>query len=244
MLSPRLIPCLLLKNKGFYKTKKFKKPKYIGDPINTIKIFSEKDVDEICILDITENEDIDFDILTELASEAFFPLSYGGKVDSLETAKKLFRIGFEKVIINTSFLSNPSLVKDLIKVFGAQSIVVSLDFKKNIFGKQVLYNKKIKKLKKPQFYFDFLKMNAPGEIILTSVDNEGTYNGYNIKIIDDFDLNNLNSNILINGGASSFEEMQKILKHPKIHSCIAGNVFVYKKPHNAVLINYPKRNNL
>ncbi|MDA9290051.1 HisA/HisF-related TIM barrel protein [Polaribacter sp.] len=244
MLSPRLIPCLLLKEKGFYKTKKFKNPKYIGDPINTIKIFSEKDVDEICILDISNSGKIDFEILAELASEAFFPLSYGGNIDSIETAKKLFRIGFEKIIINTSFLSNPNFIIDLIKVFGAQSIVVSLDFKKNMFGKINLYNKNLKKIKDPQFYFDFLKIHSPGEIILTSVDNEGTDLGYNINLINLFNLEGLNSNVLINGGASSFDEMKEALKHPKVHSCIAGNLFIYKKPHNAVLINYPKRSNL
>ena len=241
MLTPRIIPCLLLKDGGFYKTKKFKNPKYIGDPINTIKIFNDKDVDEICVLDISFNSEIDYVTLTDLASEAFFPLSYGGKINSVETAKKIFKIGFEKVVINSSFLANPFFVKELIDVFGAQSIVVSLDFKKNIFGKLSIFNKNYKTVNNPQFYLDILKTFSPGEIIFTSVDKEGTYSGYDLNLIKGYNLDGLNSNFLINGGASSLNEIEETLKNPKIHSCMAGNLFVYKKPYNAVLINYPKK---
>ena len=142
MLQTRVIPVLLLKNRGLYKGVKFKNHKYVGDPINTVKIFNDKEVDELVLLDIEAsryNKLIDFQFIQEIATEAFMPLAYGGGIRSLDDAKKLFSIGVEKIILNTSAVENPDLLKLLIKNFGSQSIVVSIDIKKNIFKKYQLF---------------------------------------------------------------------------------------------------------
>ena len=137
MLKTRIIPVLLMKNKGLYKGIRFKKHKYVGDPINTVKIFNEKEVDELILLDIEAsrlNKPIDFEYLKDVVSEAFMPIGYGGGIKSIEDAKKLFSIGIEKVILNTYAILDKGLVKKLVDTFGSQSIVFSLDYKKTLFG--------------------------------------------------------------------------------------------------------------
>jgi len=144
MLRTRVIPTLLIKDRGLYKGVKFKNHKYVGDPINTVKIFNEKEVDEIVLLDIEaskKNKMIDFEMIAEIATEAFIPLAYGGGIRTFEDAKKLFSLGIEKVILNTAAIENEELMRELIVYFGSQSIVLSLDIKKSFFGKYSLYTK-------------------------------------------------------------------------------------------------------
>ena len=234
----RYIPSLLLYNGELYKTTKFKSPKYVGDPINTIKIFNDKNVDELIVLNIDRGKEIDYEVLENMASEAFFPLSYGGGVKSVQQAREIFRLGFEKIVINTEFLSRPEFLKELIEIFGAQSIVVSLDFHKNIFGNYKLFNKSLKKLSSLDDYLLSLQNNPPAEIVVTSVNNEGTYGGYDLKLLESINFSKINSKILINGGCSGYDEMRSLEKCELVDSVVAGNIFIYKRPHNAVLINY------
>ena len=143
MFLPRIIPILLIKDKGLVKTKKFKSPKYIGDPINSVRIFNEKEVDEIIILDIeaSKEEKIpDFCLLEDIAAEAFMPLGYGGGIKTLEQVKKIFELGFEKVIINSSAFENYKLIEDSAEIFGSQSIVGCIDIKKSILSNRYLYS--------------------------------------------------------------------------------------------------------
>ena len=134
---PRVIPCLLIQDQGLVKTTKFSKPNYLGDVINAVKIFNEKEVDELCLLDIgasIENREPNFSLLEDIASEAFMPMSYGGGISNLEQAKKLFFIGFEKIVVNTSFIKKPGLIEEIVHYAGSQSVIVSIDAKKKILN--------------------------------------------------------------------------------------------------------------
>ena len=142
MLSKRIIPCLLIKDGGLVKTTNFKQPKYVGDPINAVKIFSEKEADEIIILDIdaTKNKVINFNLLSNIFSESFVPITYGGGIDSIENAKKIINLGVEKICLQSTFFKNKFLIKEMVNYFGGQSIVISIDVKKNIFGNYKIWN--------------------------------------------------------------------------------------------------------
>ncbi len=177
MNRPRIIPTLLIQDGDLVKTKRFAKPKYLGDPLNAIRIFNEKCVDELCILDIIASRDEkepNFELLEKMASEAFMPLSYGGGIKSFEQVKRLFRIGYEKVVINTSAYNDLNLIKQASEYFGSQSIVCSIDYKKNLFG----YNCYIEDGKKkvnvsPAECAKRYTQAGAGEILLYSIDNDG-----------------------------------------------------------------------
>src|SRR3990172_11583656 len=142
MLRPRVIPCLLLKNNGLVKTVKFKDPTYVGDPINAVKIFNDKEVDELLFLDITatrEERKPNFKLLTDIASECFMPFAYGGGIRDLGDMRELFHLGVEKVVVNSHALESPSFIRQAVDLFGSQSIVISIDVKKNLFGKYELF---------------------------------------------------------------------------------------------------------
>jgi len=243
-LRHRIIPCLLLENKGLVKTIKFSKPRYIGDPINTVKIFNGKFVDELCILDIkasVENREPDFDLLKEIASEAFMPLSYGGGINSLEQIKKLLFIGYEKVIINSAFVRNPDLVKEAIEFAGSQSVVISLDYKKDFKGKKYCYILSGKK--KVKFSPFLLARKAQemgvGEIILNSIDKDGTMEGYDYDQVKEI-TDNLSIPLIACGGAGTLKDMKKVIKESGAHAAAAGSYFIYYGKQKAVLITYPK----
>jgi len=243
MLKTRIIPTLLLKNRGFYKGEKFKNYKYVGDPINTIKIFNEKEVDELVILDIIsskENKPIDFEYLKEIVSEAFMPVGYGGGIKSVEDAKKLFSIGIEKVILNTNAILDFDLIKKLVDIFGSQSVVFSLDVKKNIFGQKKVYIKSGTQKVKYNYLELSLKMQelGVGEIILNDIDRDGTFKGYDLDLIKEIS-NKLNIPLIASGGARNLEDF-RLAKEAGAHACAAGGMFVYHMPHRAVVISYPK----
>ena len=243
MLQTRIIPTLLLKNRGFYKGIKFKNHQYVGDPINTIKIFNEKEVDELVIFDIIaskENKSIDFDYIKEIVSEAFMPVGYGGGIKSVEDAKKLFSIGIEKVILNTNVILKPNLIKELVDVFGSQSIVFSLDIKKTLFGGKKVFIKSGTKNTKLNPLDVALKMQdlGVGEIILNDIDRDGTFMGYDLEFIQNIS-SKLNIPLVASGGARDLNDF-KLAKEAGAHGCAAGAMFVYHMPHRAVVISYPK----
>ena len=192
MLRYRIIPTLLLHDKGLYKSVKYsiKKGKYVGDPINAIKIFNDKGVDELIFLDIDaskEKRGPDFNMLKNIAAECFMPVGYGGGITTMEQIKQIFQIGIEKVILNSVLLEDLSLLKNASEAFGAQSIVASVDIKKNLFGKYKVYNSAKQKnsdldIKK---YLQSLEENGAGEIYISSVDKDGTFEGYDTELMKD-----------------------------------------------------------
>ena len=245
MLESRIIPTLLIENRELFKTTKFKKPNYLGDPINIIRIFNDKEADELAIFDIGVSKNgngPDFDYLSKINKEAFMPLSYGGGIRNLEDAKKIISLGYEKIIINSTALKNPILIKELSDILGSSAITVCIDLKRKMFGKSYhVYNhvkKEIIKEKSTSEWINEVINLGAGEIILHFVDLEGTYSGYDIKYISE--ANKLISvPIIALGGATSFENMFELISNQNI-SAAAGSVFVYQGNNKAVLISYPK----
>jgi len=243
MKHPRIIPILLLDNNGLYKTIKYKKPIYIGDPINTLKIFNEKETDELIIIDISatsQKKQPNFSLLKEIASECFMPICYGGGINTIEHIKKLFNLGIEKVALNTALTKNPDLLKEAVKLFGSQSIVGIIDVNKNIFGNYKIYNHITNKNKtydipKQALYLQSLGI---GELLLNFVHLEGSKLGYDISFLKSI-TNILNIPVIVNGGVGKFEHLKEGIIDGKASAAAAGSFFVFHGPHNAVLITYP-----
>ena len=247
MRSTRVIPALLLKNNGLVKTFKFKKPIYVGDPINAIKIFNEKEVDELVFLDIQASKlkrEPDYDLLKEFASEAFFPLAYGGGINSVEQAKKIFRIGVEKIVLSSAAISNPKLISEISSYSGSSSVVVCLDIKKSFFGKYKIFNRINQKLvcKDP---FDMAMMAedlGAGEIIINSVDLDGDMNGYDYELIEKM-RSKISIPIVALGGAGKLDHFKEAVKRGAT-AVAAGSFFVFFGKLKGVLITYPTSHDL
>lgn len=248
MLRKRVIPCLLLKGKGLVKTVKFKDEKYVGDPINAVKIFNDKEVDELVFLDITatnEKRPPDFKMLSEISSECFMPLGYGGGITKLQEIEKIFQIGIEKVILNTSSFLNPSLLKDAARVFGNQSIIASVDVKKNWFGKYNVFTNSGKNNTgvDPVDYAKKMEGLGVGEIILNSIDRDGTFSGYDLPLIKKV-TSSVNIPVVALGGAASLDDFSMAIMDGGASAVSAGSLFVFQLPHRAVLITYPSQEEL
>jgi cyclase len=243
MLRKRVIPCLLIEDQGLVKTKKFKKPKYIGDPINALKIFNEKQADEIIVLAIDKNrydEGPDFKVIAELTTECFMPLAYGGGISNLNQIEKLFKLGVEKVVLGSVCFENPELVKKAVSIFGSQSFVGVMDLKKHLFLDS--YQVKIKGGQKsiqmnPFDYLVFLKSLDLGEILIQFIDRDGMRLGYDFNFLSEIS-NKSDLPLLTLGGANSLDDFQKALD-AGISGVVAGSLFVMLPPYDAVLITYP-----
>jgi cyclase len=243
----RIIPNLLIDSGKLVKGTCFKNHRYVGDPINAIKIFNEKEVDELVIFDKSASikGGPDFQLLAKLCSEAFFPLGYGGGINSIDDVKSLMRIGVEKVVFNTSAFKNISLIKDAIEYCGSQSVVVAIDYKIKFFGGASVFiqNGDYDTKTHPLEYAKFIESLGVGEIILTSVDREGTYKGYDIDL-----LKIVSSEVAIpvvaSGGGGKIEDFTDVLSKTKVHAVTAGSLFIFYGPLKAVLINYPSHNSL
>lgn len=247
MVFKRIIPVLLFKNDGLVKTVKFKKSNYIGDPINAVKIFNEKEVDEIIILDINaskNNQGPNFELLNSLASECFMPLTYGGGINSIQHLEKIFTIGVEKASINLSLIKKSFDIKYAIKSFGSSSLVASVNFKRNLFNKYRIYDYSNRKKMKISI-LDFLKSIEDigfGEILVSDVDRDGTFSGLDKDLINII-VDAVDIPVVFNGGASSHMEISNTLNAISGLSGIgAGSAFVYHGIHKAVLINYTDNN--
>ena len=240
MLRKRIIPVLLYDNGKLVKTIKFKHPKYIGDPINAVKIFNEREVDEIIILDITKDKKKkpDFEFIKKVATECFMPFGYGGGVRNLKTAKKILALGAEKIILNSE-LFNFDFIKEMIEDFGGQSVVISLDIKKTRMGKLFVFiNNGSKNTKRNPFdLIKELEQLGVGEIIINDIDREGTYNGYNLELIKKL-CSSTNIPIVALGGADSYQNFFEAIDNGA-SAAAAGSLFVYYGAKKAVLINYP-----
>ena len=245
---PRIIPCLLIQDQGLVKTVKFTSPNYLGDVINAVRIFNEKEADEICLLDIKaskENRGPDFEFLQDIASEAFMPMSYGGGISSLEQAKKIFFIGYEKVIGNTSFVKNPGLIEEIAGYAGSQSVVVSIDAKKKFMNGYSCYinDGKQKTDYTPQELAVLAERVGAGELLLNSMDQDGTMQGYDLNLVNSV-TEKVNIPVIACGGASKIEDLKQILEEGHAHAAAAGSMFVYYGKKKAVLINMPNEQDL
>lgn len=245
---PRLIPCLTMIDRGLVKTTKFNNPRYIGDPINTVKLFNGKGVDELCILDIRatiEKKVPDFDYLKDIASEAFMPLSYGGGITDISEIEKLFYIGYEKVIINTSFITKPSLIEEAVKFAGSQSVVASIDVKNELFGKKTCFindgNTKIKG--SPVELAKRAEELGVGEILLTSMTQDGVMQGYDIELVKRVS-EAVSIPVIASGGAKDIYDFKKVLEDGGAHAVAASSLFIYYGKQKAVLITTPTEKEL
>lgn len=239
----RVIPVLLLHKGGLIKSVKFKNYQYIGDPINAVRIFNEKEVDEIVVLDVDasrEKRKPNFDQIREIASEAFIPLAYGGGISEIEDIKKLFFLGIEKVVFNYQAINNISLITSSANLVGSQSIVVSIDVKKNWLGKYKVFtfNGNINTNEEPVTLAKKMENAGAGELILNSIDRDGTYQGYDIDLIQQV-CTSVNIPVIVCGGAGSIDDFRLAIKEGKASAVAAGSYFVFQRPHNAVLISYP-----
>jgi len=238
----RIIPVLLLNNGGLYKTIQFQKPQYIGDPINAVKIFNEKEADELILLDYRaskEKRPIDFKKIAEIAGEAFMPMAYGGGIHNFEDAQRVFDAGFEKIVLNSILFDDLSLIDQIAAVYGAQAVVGSLDVKKNIWGKpQVLAASGSRKTRcEPLGWCKKLEENGVGEIMLNSIDQDGTWKGYDIKLIATL-AQAVKIPLIACGGAGQFDDFRAAIG-AGASAVAAGSMFVYQKKGMGVLISFP-----
>ncbi len=242
MCRPRVIPCLLLRNQGLVKTTKFKAPKYLGDPINVVRIFNDKEVDELVFLDITatvEHKRPPFELLEKVAGEAFMPLSYGGGIRDLHDIKIILGLGVEKVIINTYAVENPSFISQAADLVGSQSIVISIDARKNIWGSYQVFTHSgttPSRLDPVKMALESEKLGA-GEILLNSIDRDGTMKGYDVELVRRVTAR-VNIPVVACGGARTIEDLQSVIE-AGASAAAAGSMFVFQGPHRAVLISYP-----
>lgn len=243
MLRTRVIPTLLLQDGGLVKGRRFNRHRYVGDPINAVKIFNEKEVDELVFLDISatlNRRGPDFDLLSDIASEAFMPFGYGGGICSLEQASRLISMGIEKVIINSAAFLDPALITEISQFAGAQSVVVSMDVRKSILGKYEVYinNAKTSTNMHPVDYAKKAEALGAGELLVCSVNQEGTSNGYDMHLLDSVSKA-VDIPVVGAGGAGCLQHLADARNQTQISGLSAGSMFVFHGKHNAVLITYP-----
>lgn len=243
MLRPRIIPCLLVHQKGLVKTVNFKSPKYVGDPINAVRIFNEKQVDELTILDIdatAENREPDYKMIEFWAAECRMPLCYGGGVRTPEQAQRIFNLGVEKIAISASALADTGVISRIAERVGSQSVVVVLDVKKKLLGGYEIYTHNGKKStgKNPIELAAQLEKLGAGEVVINSIDQDGMMKGYDTALIQKVrSATSLPLTVL--GGAGSLNDIGQLVNDFGIIGASAGSLFVFKGIYKAVLINYP-----
>jgi cyclase len=248
MLNFRVIPLLLYRNKGLYKSIKFEKYTYIGDPINAVKIFNDKEVDELIFLDI-ESMEVDsepnYEMIKEIATECFMPICYGGRISTIKQIRKILSLGVEKVSINKKAVTDSKFIKSAVEEFGSSTIVISIDVKKNFWGKYEIYldngtrNTKID----PFLFAQEMEELGVGEILLNSIDKDGTMSGYDIELITKL-TSSINIPVVACGGANSLNDFKNAINIGNASAVAAASMFVYHGRHKAVLINYPNQSEL
>ncbi len=244
MYRTRVIPCLLLRGNGLVKTKKFKDAVYVGDPVNAMRIFSEKEADEIVVLDIDasrEGREPNYELISEMAGEAFMPMAYGGGVRTLNQVRQLIRSGIEKVVINTAATESAGLIRAVADVYGSQAVVGAVDVKKTLFGGYRIVTKSATVDTKLdlQEHVRSLAQAGAGEILVNSVDRDGMMAGYDLPLIQ-MVAQSVNVPVVACGGAGSVEHLRQAVMEGGASAVAAGSMFVFHGKHRAVLINYPK----
>jgi len=248
MLKTRVIPCLQLIGDSLVKTIRFKDPAYIGDPINTVRIFNELEVDELCFLDIRasiEGRQPNLDILHQISNECFMPLSYGGAIKDFDTARTILSIGFEKIVVNTHAYHQIELITQLSRHFGAQAAVASIDAKKNIWGKYHVYiNDGTEKIDHDVVeWAKKLELAGAGEILITSMDRDGTWGGFDIELTKKI-ADAVRVPVIANGGAGSIEHIGDVVKKGNASAVCLGSMVVYQQKGMGVLVNFPDKGKL
>lgn len=248
MLLTRVIPCLLVQNERLVKTIRFKNPSYVGDPVNAIKIYNEKEVDELILVDISatvEQRLPSFKLIEQVTSECFMPLCYGGGIRTLEEIQRILTLGVEKVAINSYAVEKPLFIREASERFGSQSIVLSLDVKKTIWGKYVIYThggRKATKLDPVEFSRQAEAMGA-GEVLLNAIDRDGTWEGYDLDLIKAV-TDVVSIPVIACGGAGSIDDFSDAVKKGGASAVAAGSMVVYQGKDLGVLINFPAREEL
>jgi cyclase len=248
MLRPRIIPTLLLRNESLVKTVRFRDFTYIGDPANTVRIFNELEVDELFILDISaslENRSPNLRVLADIANECFMPLGYGGGINSLDDAKSIFDIGFEKIVLNTYAERNPKLIEQIAGYYGCQAVVISIDIKKNFFNKKYVrtFSGRNNTYRDPLSWVIEVEKMGAGEILFTSIDHEGTWTGFDfdmVKLLAD----NVSIPVIAHGGAGTIAHIQKALYESHASAVAVGSMVVFQKQGRGVLVNFPEADKL
>ena len=248
MVRKRVIPCLLLKDRGLVKTVKFKEPKYVGDPINAIRIFNEKEVDELVLLDIEASklgQEPNYELIAEVAGECFMPICYGGGIKTLAQAEKIFALGIEKISINTAALADLGLIRQIADKFGSQSVVGAMDCRKGFWGGYSVYSENGSKDTKrsPVEWAHALESSGVGEIFLNSVDRDGTQKGFDVGLVESV-VTQVHVPVIACGGAGSTADLIELFDRTGVSAVAAGSLFVFHGKHRAVLISYPDINKL
>ena len=248
MLRTRVIPALLLRNESLVKTVRFGKFTYVGDPANTVRIFNELEVDELLFLDITASREKrcpNLKVLADIANECFMPLGYGGGIQSLDQAGKVFAAGIEKVVINTAAVVRPKLIEEIASVYGSQAVIVSIDVKKNLLSKKTVWTENGRKNTglDPIKWVKEATSRGAGEILLTSIDNEGTWRGFDYDLVrhaaDAVDVP-----VVAHGGGGCLEDIKKVVWDCRASAVALGSLFVFQKKGCGVLVNYPEKETL
>ena len=243
MLHARVIPCLLLRNGGLVKTIRFDNPRYIGDPINAVRIFNEKEVDELVFLDIsaaTARDGPNFSLLTDIASEAFMPFGYGGGITCLEHIRRLYALGVEKVIINTAAVDNPSLVAEAAELAGSSGVVASIDVRRSWLGKYSVWTRSGRQdaRRDPVAHAREMERMGAGEILLNAIDRDGTQDGYDLELVRRV-AEAVSVPVVAAGGAGTLQHFRQAVDAGAA-AVAAGSMFVFHGRHRAVLITYPE----
>lgn len=247
MLHPRIIPCLLVHNKGLTKTVKFKDHKYVGDPINAVRIFNEKEVDELMVLDIdatTEKYEPNYKMIENLANECRMPLCYGGGIKTAEQANRIFNLGVEKIAISSIAVEKPEIITEIAEQVGNQSVIVVLDVKKKLFGSKYeiyTHNATNNTKKDPVEMAAYFESLGAGEIVINSIDNDGVMKGYDLELVNKI-REVVSTPMSVLGGAGSLDHIKALISDQGIIGAAAGSLFVFKGKYRAVLINYPRPN--
>lgn len=246
MLRPRIIPCLLVQNKGLVKTVNFSNPKYVGDPINAVKIFNEKEVDELVVFDIdatVQNREPDYAMIQNLAAECRMPFCYGGGVKTVEQVIKIIKLGVEKVAVSSAALENPGVLANIAEQVGSQSVVVVMDVRKNLItGNYELWTHNGKKNigRDPVDFAQEVETLGAGEVTINSIDNDGLMKGYDIALVDKIRAA-ITLPMTVLGGAGAIKHIEALIQRYGIIGAAAGSLFVFKGIYKAVLINYPSQ---
>lgn len=245
MLRTRVIPCLQLINESLVKTVQFKKYGYIGDPINTVRIFNELEVDELCFLDIRatlENRPPNLEILRQIADECFMPLSYGGGIRDVDQALEILSIGFEKIVINSAAFINPKLITDLANQSGTQSVIASIDVKRDWLGRYQVWshNGTRHESVEPVQWAQKLEMLGAGELLVTSMDREGTWQGFDLEITHRI-AKAVSIPVIAHGGAGTVAHIGEAVKKGHASAVALGSMVVYQKKNMGVLVNFPDK---
>lgn len=241
-LFNRVIPCLLLQNGGLVKTARFRKPRYVGDPINAIRIFNEKYVDELVLLDIAASRtgaDPDYDLIARIAGECFMPLCYGGGIRDIAQARRLIAAGVEKIAVNSTAIDRPGLIGELAVELGASSVVAAIDVKRDLLGRRRVFHPGKRRLTSldPVAHASSLVEAGAGELFVNSVDRDGMFCGFDNRLVADIAAA-VKVPLIACGGAADLDDMRGVIE-AGASAAAAGSMFVFYGPHRAVLISYP-----